>query len=239
MAKRKLPPDDEVARLYLSGMSQNAIAKRYGCTISVVQASMKRTGTESRSRTDAWFVARGEDPRAPGYEIYAELTCRDCGAVWKNDPPRSRVKCPFCGKAKDARDRREQAKAYAARPERQQVFRKWQADKQQRKESAERSRLLLRRRVFFRITGSICPVCVRCGCDDPRLLEINHINGGGNTELKESGKGSMSMYYAIAKGTRSTDDLELLCRPCNALHYLETKFGPLPMHMVWEGTDAD
>jgi hypothetical protein len=34
-------------------------------------------------------------------------------------------------------------------------------------------------------------------------------------------------------GKRTTEDLELLCRPCNALHWLEMKYGPLPMRVVW------
>jgi hypothetical protein len=34
---------------------------------------------------------------------------------------------------------------------------------------------------------------------------------------------------------RDTADLELLCRPCNAIHYLESKYGPLPLRVVWEG----
>jgi len=68
------------------------------------------------------------------------------------------------------------------------------------------------------------PVCVRCGCDDVRLLEINHKNGGGGEERKKE----MNYYQNIHKGRRKTDDLELLCRVCNAWHYLELKYGKLP-----------
>ena len=96
---------------------------------------------------------------------------------------------------------------------------------------------MLRRRILFRICGSITPRCVRCGCDDERLLEINHIYGGGNRE-NQKGKFSSRFYYDIANGKRPTDDLELLCKPCNAIHALELKFGSLPMKVVWLGAQS-
>jgi hypothetical protein len=79
-------------------------------------------------------------------------------------------------------------------------------------------------------SGKAAIACVRCGCDRPELLEINHKNGGGRKDLV--GKW---FYRAIVKLERDTGDLELLCRPCNAIHYLELKHGPLPFRMTWEG----
>ena len=32
---------------------------------------------------------------------------------------------------------------------------------------------------------------------------------------------------------RTVDDLELLCRPCNAVHALELLHDPLPFVVVW------
>ncbi len=61
--------------------------------------------------------------------------------------------------------------------------------------------------------------CVRCGCNDVRFLEINHKNGDGAGEHQDH------IDREVASGRRKTDDLELLCRPCNHIHYLETKFG--------------
>ena len=79
------------------------------------------------------------------------------------------------------------------------------------------------------VARSMRPQCVRCGCDDMRLLEINHKNGGGTKE----NKGGMNRFLDIVAERRSVDDLEILCRPCNAIHFLELKFGPLPMKVVW------
>ena len=74
--------------------------------------------------------------------------------------------------------------------------------------------------------------CVRCGCDDIRFLEINHINGGGNKEQRDSKHKTVTLrilYYG-----RKTDDLELLCRPCNVIHALEMKFGIVPLKVIFD-----
>ena len=69
--------------------------------------------------------------------------------------------------------------------------------------------------------------CVRCGCDDIRLLEINHKNGGGRLDNR-------NIIQRIRTKERKTDDLELLCRPCNAIHFIEKKFGEkFPLKVVW------
>jgi len=76
--------------------------------------------------------------------------------------------------------------------------------------------------------------CAYCNCDDLRLLEINHKYGGGR---KETGTGNdrhpTEFYRAIINGTRSIYDLEIACRVCNAHHYLELKYGPLPFTVTW------
>jgi hypothetical protein len=60
--------------------------------------------------------------------------------------------------------------------------------------------------------------CRMCGCSDPRVLQINHINGGGMKELKMEGK---KFYRKILTGERSTKDLELLCANCNIIYEYE------------------
>jgi 5-methylcytosine-specific restriction endonuclease McrA len=60
--------------------------------------------------------------------------------------------------------------------------------------------------------------CANCGITDVRILDINHINGGGAKETKHNNR---QFYYDIIKGRRQTDDLNLLCKNCNFLHYLK------------------
>lgn len=70
--------------------------------------------------------------------------------------------------------------------------------------------------------------CSNCGCPEIRILEINHKNGGGGKENTRREKSAAyarlgRFYDDITTGRRQTDDLNLLCRVCNAVHYAELK----------------
>ena len=62
--------------------------------------------------------------------------------------------------------------------------------------------------------------CNRCKCDELLFLEFNHVNGGGCKEYREN---RTSMEEKILFNKRGVDDLEILCRICNALDYLGRK----------------
>lgn len=76
--------------------------------------------------------------------------------------------------------------------------------------------------------------CANCGCDRFEFLEVNHINGGGAKEKKENGINNRKLYADILNGKRTLHDLNVLCKPCNNLHYLELKFGPQPYKITWK-----
>ena len=97
-----------------------------------------------------------------------------------------------------------------------------------------RSRLRLK--ALEKIAGTIGISCVNCGCDDVRTLEINHRNGGGRKEeFRLRNKATTAFYKQIITGDRKVDDLEITCRVCNAFHYLQFKYGPLPFTITWTG----
>ena len=52
----------------------------------------------------------------------------------------------------------------------------------------------------------------------------------GGKEMKNR---STAFYWDIVKYRRDASDLEVTCRVCNALHYLETKFGNLPYKITY------
>ena len=66
--------------------------------------------------------------------------------------------------------------------------------------------------------------CVACGIDDMRVLQINHVNGGGSGENLFG----IDMYSAIIKGTRSTADLDVRCANCNIIYEYESGRRSLP-----------
>ena len=80
------------------------------------------------------------------------------------------------------------------------------------------------------------PVCVQCGCDDIRMLEINHVNGGGCQETKG---GTYNFYASIVNGTRKIDDLEILCGLCHSLYHFELKYGKLPYKIYYNNKKGD
>lgn len=64
--------------------------------------------------------------------------------------------------------------------------------------------------------------CCSCECTNIDFLEVNHVNGGGCKEWRANKKG---MYDRILSGERKVDDLEVLCRICNAKDHLLRKYG--------------
>lgn len=55
--------------------------------------------------------------------------------------------------------------------------------------------------------------CAHCGHDDIRVLEFDHINGGGNQERKRRDR--IALMTDIATGKRT--DFQLLCANCHVL----------------------
>lgn len=83
-----------------------------------------------------------------------------------------------------------------------------------------RKRHLERKIIALKKISNGKAVCVSCGCDFVDVLEINHINGGG---CKEHKKIKRSLRDVIINGKRNTHDLNVKCRVCNALDYVERK----------------
>lgn len=58
--------------------------------------------------------------------------------------------------------------------------------------------------------------CKGCGNTDIRVLQINHLNGGGRKEV------AGPLFYArILSGERAIDDLDLRCANCNIIYEYE------------------
>ena len=75
-------------------------------------------------------------------------------------------------------------------------------------------------------------LCANCGCDEVGLLEINHINGGGRAASKT--RQNRQLYRDIVKGAVSLSDYNVLCRVCNALHYIQDILGVKGHQVKWK-----
>ena len=63
--------------------------------------------------------------------------------------------------------------------------------------------------------------CKRCGFDDIRALQIDHINGGGSKEIKEIG--GYKIYLKIISTKNKDKDYQVLCANCNWIKRYENK----------------
>jgi DNA-directed RNA polymerase subunit M/transcription elongation factor TFIIS len=166
------------------------------------------------------------------YPLKTRVICKKCFNVFSPDTSDKRTTCicPFCGRIIDIRNRTGYAKKYAdTHPERKKTMVEYDKKYGRERRAIQKTRM---RKVVFNLISNNNPICANCGCDDERLLEINHINGGGRKEYN-NGKNTAKFWWSIYMGRRKTDDLNLLCRVCNALHYHESKFGKLPYKIIW------
>ena len=56
--------------------------------------------------------------------------------------------------------------------------------------------------------------CTICRIDDARVLQIDHVNGGGNREYR-NGRNAQDVYRKIALGRADLREYQLLCANCN------------------------
>jgi hypothetical protein len=74
------------------------------------------------------------------------------------------------------------------------------------------------RRVRLQMIEDLGGKCVRCGFDDWRALQVDHIHGGGRKDPHYGGS-----RYAYAKHVRANrDKYQLLCANCNWIKRYET-----------------
>jgi hypothetical protein len=173
------------------------------------------------------------NPRISSYPLKSKLICGECSYVWEYTGVSSSTNCPICNKRIDARDKTKYSEGYARlHPERKVKLIEWWKNNKAKHSKDTTSKL--KKRVFALVSKSINPICVSCGCNDLRLLEVNHKNGGGGKEYHRL-KNNMNFYRDISMLRRKIDDLELLCKVCNAKHYLELKYGKLPIEVKWNG----
>ena len=77
----------------------------------------------------------------------------------------------------------------------------------------------LRIKALQKISGLEHPLCIRCGCSNPKFLEVNHKNGRKGEKFK-----ARLFWKAIVEGTRPTKDLEITCRVCNVIDFVEKTY---------------
>jgi predicted HNH restriction endonuclease len=108
---------------------------------------------------------------------------------------------------------------YADPEKRRQVVRDWRAKHREhtRTYGTEWRRRTARDRRAAAIEA-LGGVCTWCGIDDYRVLEIDHVDGGGHRERSTTDR--ITIWKAITDGTRR-DEFQALCANC---HRIKTYF---------------
>jgi hypothetical protein len=113
----------------------------------------------------------------------------------------------------DLKQRRKYAREWIYRkrrdPKQGPILKSYQQQYNQKWKAAQRVKALM-------ILGGKCRIC---NCNNLLALEINHIHGGGQRERKRRDGNHTKLYAEIINGKRK--DVEVLCRPCNAAHFLK------------------
>lgn len=88
---------------------------------------------------------------------------------------------------------------------------------------------MFRRMALEKLSGKP-PVCARCGCDDYRILEVNHRNGVSRERRhRENG---VILWRMVLKTENSEKYFNVLCKVCNQADYVERAFGIEQKHQI-------
>ena len=97
------------------------------------------------------------------------------------------------------------------------------ADQEQQRAYQREWKRKQRARYKARVIELLGPGCVRCGNDDVRLLELDHI-----VPIKRPSRGVSSgdeAWRKVATGAAPAADFQLLCANCHVLKTIEDRAG--------------
>lgn len=74
-----------------------------------------------------------------------------------------------------------------------------------------------RRNIRIRLMNVLGSKCVRCNTSDLRVLQIDHINGGGIAERRQFGDYRLALLHYMKDPDLAKEKLQLLCANCHVL----------------------
>ena len=104
---------------------------------------------------------------------------------------------------------REQRERRQFNPE---LYRKWGRDASDK----------LRSRLFDLLGAK----CVRCGFEDKRALQLDHINGGGTKDVKKHGDAHAMYRWYVGNPELALKTVQVLCANCNWIKRAENHENP-------------
>lgn len=219
---------EKISEMYhYNQLTIKQLGKMYNMSETTMYRFFKKNNIKIRSKSDAVNLSKvyRKKTRKINYKLKTILKCSNCVYIFKNELKDSvMVKCPKCNNMIDSRVRKWKKDSKKLNKLKKYYKENYELVKQKAREGRWKFRLSV-----LNIVGKGVLKCVNCGCDNTKLLEINHKNGNGIKETKQGTK----FYYTIRNLERNIDDLELTCRICNTLHYMELLHGKLPYKIIW------
>jgi hypothetical protein len=102
---------------------------------------------------------------------------------------------------------------YSSRPENRE---RMQRNRQAWADRGGRNQQSVRRR--HKVIMALGGRCMRCGFDDPRALQVDHVSGGGSKEHALIGTGGVA-----SRVLRGDPGYQLLCANCNWIKRVENR----------------
>jgi len=102
-------------------------------------------------------------------------------------------------------------------------YRRRVGKKERKNRQTKEQRALLRTEILYNYSGGKM-VCSRCGFDDVRALDLDHIENGGGSHRKQIGRrGATYDIYAALKRDNFPSGYQVLCRNCNWIKEIERR----------------
>lgn len=74
--------------------------------------------------------------------------------------------------------------------------------------------------------------CAQCGCDSVKILEVNHLKGGGHQDNVKR-HDPKSLFRDIVKEKVDIKEYNVLCKVCNAHHYVSELLKIKGHKVIW------
>ena len=98
----------------------------------------------------------------------------------------------------------------------------WRKNNREKELTMARKHRLQSKYVVFNYYSNGSMKCLKCGFDDVRALNIDHINDDGNTHRAEIGRGGVK-FLSWLKKNNFPKGFQVLCANCNQIKEMERR----------------
>jgi hypothetical protein len=195
VGRKKQAADRKAAGVCQTCGARPAMANKTVCQICSDKASAVRMNNYNKWKAAGKCTNCGSDTRHPPLCDTCEPKIRQSQQEYHRDRYKRLAadkRCPQCGNPHDADT----------------ILCPGCAGKQVLREKASRQRLKLQ--VIEAYGG---PICAGCNENNPAILEIDHIDGGGRKHMDSIG--GPGKFYRWLKSNNYPDGFQILCPTCN------------------------